>query len=94
MADHALVAKWQAMQTAIGAEDWAELAHVARELEGNLRRLADGRSRKDHSVHRDGLFAIGWQRVMRAPRDVRRVVDRYNTTLRRLPGGVGPQPPR
>ncbi len=98
MAEDRLVRQWEALQAAVGAEDWPEVGVVATKLEADLSALVEARSLLVASArkkfHRDGLYAIGWQHVLAAPREVRKVVERYNATLHALPGGVGPQPRR
>ena len=96
-ASHVLVKKWEALYTAVAATDWATAREVAIELENDLRKIVDARSRPGvnrkaaRRQYRDGLYAIGWQRFMRAPADVQAVLRRYNATLHRIPGSNGPQ---
>lgn len=93
-----MIVLWEAMQAAIAAQRWADLEVAATELELALREIADARSRSGpgrddaRHRHRDGLFAIGWQRVIHAPPSTQGAVRRYNQALHRVPGGIGRQP--
>ena len=100
MASDELCKLWEAMQLAVRSADWPEAKRNAVELEQRLAAIARDRSRPGptretaRKVHRDGLFAIGWQHFLGAPADVQDALRRYNATLHKIPGGVGPQPAR
>lgn len=95
-----LVKTWSALSDAVRGKRWPEAERIATELEAELAVIATARLQRGpagqpaRDRHRDGLYAIGWQQLIGAPPSTGRAVGRFNRTLHKIPGGVGPQPPR
>ena len=100
MASSHHIRQWQALSDAVRSADWRAVQTLAERLQRELQEIARAQSTPGppgeiaRTYRRDGLFAIGWQRVMKAPPATRAAVEHYNATLRRIPGGIGPQPKR
>lgn len=88
MASHAQHQRRDELGEAVRLADWETARRLAEELHLELaeivrQRSAPGPGREiARRFHRDGLFSLGWQRVLHAPPATRSAVDRYNATLR------------
>jgi hypothetical protein len=98
MTPYQLIKLWDALSDAVRSCSWTDVERIACELEVELAAIARDRAKPGppgdaaRDRHRDGIYAIGWQRVLGAPASTRAAVSRFNEVLRQIPGGVGPQP--
>ncbi len=95
MASEKMTSKWTAMQRAVSEGRWDEAGEIATDLSNTIDKIVKARQKRGHlrerarAVTREGLYAIGWQLLFRAPTDVRAAIERFNRAVMMLPGGVG-----